>query len=187
MYFISKHAPEDIFAKVPDSDRGKVRIKLSGYMVKVSSQRLITFKRSPSCVVCGITGDMLVLEFGGSRLPKPGDKNQGSPHLNFYAKWDDSDIKLLKGRKSILMTKDHIVPRSKGGTDALDNYQTMCFRCNEFKGSLDVNPEEIRHLMSMWHSGAGGRPAKIEVMTKYLNSLNKEPGRFVNGKVLYEG
>jgi 5-methylcytosine-specific restriction endonuclease McrA len=32
------------------------------------------------------------------------------------------------------LTVDHIVPRSKGGTDALENLQTMCSPCNGRKG-----------------------------------------------------
>ena len=28
------------------------------------------------------------------------------------------------------MTKDHIVPKSKGGADHLDNLETMCDQCN---------------------------------------------------------
>ena len=28
------------------------------------------------------------------------------------------------------MTKDHIHPRSKGGANALDNYDPMCSPCN---------------------------------------------------------
>ena len=33
------------------------------------------------------------------------------------------------------MTKDHIIPKSKGGKDILDNFQTMCFECNTKKGN----------------------------------------------------
>ena len=33
------------------------------------------------------------------------------------------------------MTKDHILPKSKGGKDEIDNYQTMCIRCNKAKGN----------------------------------------------------
>lgn len=35
----------------------------------------------------------------------------------------------------VLMTKDHIVPHSKGGIDDISNYQTMCVRCNQKKGN----------------------------------------------------
>ena len=31
------------------------------------------------------------------------------------------------------LTLDHILPKSKGGTDALDNLQTMCRTCNQAK------------------------------------------------------
>ena len=33
------------------------------------------------------------------------------------------------------MTKDHIVPRSKGGGNGLHNMQTMCIVCNQEKGN----------------------------------------------------
>ena len=34
-------------------------------------------------------------------------------------------------------TIDHIVAKSKGGTDHLDNLQLLCNYCNSFKGTLD--------------------------------------------------
>ena len=34
-------------------------------------------------------------------------------------------------------TVDHIVPRSKGGTDHLDNLQLLCGACNSTKGTID--------------------------------------------------
>ena len=33
------------------------------------------------------------------------------------------------------LTKDHIVPSSKGGTDTPDNIQLHCFACNTSKGN----------------------------------------------------
>lgn len=34
------------------------------------------------------------------------------------------------------LTLDHIRPKSKGGTNALDNLQTLCRRCNNLKADL---------------------------------------------------
>lgn len=50
-----------------------------------------------------------------------------SYHLNLYA--------VDENGKEILMTKDHIIPKSKGGKDHISNYQTMCVRCNMTKGN----------------------------------------------------
>jgi len=35
-----------------------------------------------------------------------------------------------------LMTVDHIKPKSKGGTNELDNYQPMCLTCNQKKKDI---------------------------------------------------
>ena len=33
-------------------------------------------------------------------------------------------------------TKDHKIPKSAGGKNSIENYQTMCWTCNSKKGSL---------------------------------------------------
>ena len=82
------------------------------YTVKTGSQRLRLFLNNRTCVICGRVGTHFVLEQ---------DHNHTNPHLNLYS--DDK----------ILMTKDHIIPRSKGGKDCMSNYQTMCLSCNAKK------------------------------------------------------
>ncbi|MBS1940563.1 MAG: HNH endonuclease [Bacteroidetes bacterium] len=47
---------------------------------------------------------------------------------------------------SITLHIDHIIPRSKGGLDQADNYQTLCDTCNLGKGNRDNT--NIRELHS---------------------------------------
>lgn len=97
--------------------KNKVRKELDGFRVSLSSDRLAVFAKSLICTQCGITGSIFKLDLQGN----------SAPHLNLYAIKSDGT--------EMLMTKDHIVPKSKGGHDSLDNYQTMCADCNVAKGN----------------------------------------------------
>jgi len=77
------------------------------------------------CPVCKAKGSYFALE----RTPGKGRTKYNKWHFNLYAK----DI---FGR-DVLMTKDHTHPRSKGGTDDLDNLEPWCLGCNSRKGSTD--------------------------------------------------
>jgi 5-methylcytosine-specific restriction endonuclease McrA len=94
--------------------------EIDGVMVKMSSQRYAVFKKSLVCVKCGISGVFFAIE-------KPEKPENAKYHLNLYA--------INKDGKEVLMTKDHIVPKSKGGKNVLTNYQTMCYTCNYEKGN----------------------------------------------------
>ena len=39
-----------------------------------------------------------------------------------------------------LVTADHVIPRSKGGTDAYENLRPAHKRCNKDRGNADVPP-----------------------------------------------
>lgn len=74
-----------------------------------------------TCVKCGLKSDHVML----------GRDKGGSLHWDLYAK-DDT-----------MMTIDHILPRSKGGVDKHKNYQLMCMPCNESKGNMIENVDEL--------------------------------------------
>ena len=93
--------------------------KYDGHMVKMMSQRYQLFvKQGITCVQCGVVGQYFGLE-------KNKNEERERYHFNLYG---------IKDGVETLITKDHILPKSKGGKDTLKNYQVMCFECNSLKG-----------------------------------------------------
>ena len=93
-----------------------------GDPIKLGSDRYKTFKvKGVTCVRCGVVG-----RFFAKRA-----SSDGSYHMNLFAVRPDGS--------EVLMTKDHIVPRSRGGKDHLSNYQPMCATCNTKKGNRPEN------------------------------------------------
>jgi len=86
-----------------------------GHMVKMYSQRYQLFaSKGVTCVECGLAGAFFGLE--KSKFQE-GDRY----HFNLYG---------IRNGEEVLITKDHIMPKSKGGKNHLSNYQVMCFECN---------------------------------------------------------
>ena len=127
-----KYLPEEVFPFVVRAHKlhGRAsaaagqRRDFDGDSVNMASDRLKTFARNRRCVCCGIEGQYFVKERG---VPRPGSTSPGVFHLNVYAVAADGT--------EVLMTKDHIVPKSAGGPSCPVNYQTMCCLCNVAKGS----------------------------------------------------
>lgn len=114
---------EEVRDKVKDvlfeKDKKLAKVDFDGDLINGNSQRYQTFfTKGCKCVVCGIEGKYFA---------KERHLQDKSYHLNLYAVDDNGN--------EILMTKDHIMPRSKGGIDDISNYQTMCKLCNEAKGN----------------------------------------------------
>lgn len=119
----STYSIDEVYDKVKDvlfeKDKRLAKIDFDGDSIKGNSQRYQTFfTKGCKCVVCGIEGKFFA---------KEKFVDQSTYHLNLYAVDDNGD--------EILMTKDHIMPHSKGGIDDIGNYQTMCKLCNEAKGN----------------------------------------------------
>lgn len=121
---LRSYDPDSVLALVgPDNKPIEVNIDETQYKIKVSSLRLQCFKRSKVCTECGLVGTIISVDAFTIK------SDQTGVHFNLYGEKDG---------KSRLMTKDHIIPKSKGGPDHLDNLQTMCDQCNNTKGSTVI-------------------------------------------------
>jgi 5-methylcytosine-specific restriction endonuclease McrA len=118
----STHNINDVYNAVKDvlfSEEREKKVLLDGDKIKGNSHRYQTFfTKGTKCVYCGIEGKYFAKE--KCRRCK-------SYHLNLYALDNEGN--------EVLMTKDHIIPKSKGGIDDISNYQTMCEPCNMAKGN----------------------------------------------------
>lgn len=95
-----------------------------GHPVRMDSQRYRVFKeKGTGCVECGIKGSHFRLE--RHALDMENERNRF--HFNLYA--------VNGAGQEVLMTKDHITPKSLGGSNRLENLQPMCRFCNERKGN----------------------------------------------------
>ncbi len=137
--------------------RGVEKIEVDGYSVKTTSHRYPVFNKNCKCVWCGAPGVEMRLEVS--------DGNPNAAHFNLYT---------ADGR---LMTKDHIVAASNGGSNSHNNYQTMCMKCNNRKATFKAPESRLRNKNLLYSS-----MEKIEQL-----SLIKNPS--VRGKlrVTYHG
>lgn len=96
--------------------KARTSIEAEGFQVYTESLRYATFyQKGCTCAACGKVGTYFELD--------PGD-NPKRRHFNLYAE------------DGTLMTKDHIIPTSRGGKyNAVENLQTMCVDCNCAKGA----------------------------------------------------
>lgn len=110
---------EEVLSQVEPYTKEKIRKYFGKYEVKVNSLRLNLFKtKGLACVTCGLIGSYFTLEK---------TIRDFRPHFNLYGLNEDGE--------EILMTKDHILPKSLGGKDTLENLQPMCTICNGLKGN----------------------------------------------------
>ena len=150
---------DEILAHVTFEDKKKeFVVNGNSYSIKMSSDRYLVFKRNRMCVSCGLEGTKMILDLN------PGDQN---PHFNLYGE---------ENGRLVLMTKDHIVPKAKGGQDVLDNYQTCCMLCNNLKGDFDLSIEQVRELRQLYRN-------EERLSKKELNELiRKIRGEFTTQK-----
>ena len=96
----------------------------------------VFYNKGVECINCGLEATQLAI----------GIDNAGKKHIDIYT--DDF----------YPLTVDHTIPRSKGGSDDLENLEPMCARCNTKKGNqLDwdgkTNGKIIQEQENGWERG----------------------------------
>lgn len=110
---------EEYLNRSGDGNKSHSDIEVDGFKVRPISLRYMTFyQKGIKCACCGKEGKYFQLD-----SDRNGMNANSRRHFNLYAE------------DGTLMTKDHIIPKSKGGVDKVSNMQTMCYPCNKAKGA----------------------------------------------------
>lgn len=101
-----------------------------GVMYEISiSDTAKTVARNPRCCFCGAEATKAFIT-----------EQQGKFGVKFFTE---------KNGELILFTKDHKIPKSKGGRNSFNNYQTCCEICNRLKGDISKDNEVSKCVIEM--------------------------------------
>lgn len=107
---------DEIFKWIEDNPK-RIYWEKDNYRINTKRAKVF-YKKGLICVNCGAKGLFFALE----------QDRGGGIHLDLYGYIDEEEV---------LITVDHIIPKSKGGVNRLINYQIMCKICNEMKADND--------------------------------------------------
>lgn len=149
---------DDVLPYISREDRKReYKVREDVYLVRMDSPRYFVFRENIRCSACGLEGVKFCLE------QSPGDKN---PHFNLYG---------IENNRYILMTKDHVRPKSKGGKNEIKNYQTYCTICNNLKGNNEsLSNEHIKYLREVYNDNKNLPKKKLNFL------LDKNKAIFFN-------
>lgn len=106
--------------------KGHEDLNVDGCVVSLSSERYEVFRlKGTKCPFCGLEGSYFALE--KFKVEQKNTTITNRYHFNLYG--------TNEAGEEIMFTKDHILPKSLGGINHMDNYRTMCKTCNEKRGN----------------------------------------------------
>lgn len=163
MITLDEYPLSDFLALIPEeSDRHLKKTIVVGnrtYYIKVATDRILTLKKSQVCACCDLKGTTVLIQ-----------DNTNGPHFNLYA---DSGV---------LMTADHIKPRSLDGASHHTNYQTLCANCNQLKSNMDIDAQQLRMLRTLYlqhlSMGKGKKKAKHLAKQEFAKLQKQKENRF---------
>lgn len=114
-------------------DRGVSMYDMGFYQLRIDRTRLKTFTTHGCfCHACGASASFMYTEahMNESIFQKwyfnPYDNPKPIAHINLYG-WKNGDL--------FMLTSDHVIPRSLGGSNSLTNRIPLCRECNQLKGN----------------------------------------------------
>lgn len=115
-------------------------------------------QKGTTCVSCGIVGTHAIVWHEM--------KNTSQIHTDLIYLPDDYLENPEAMYRMIMITMDHILPKSKGGPKSLDNLQPMCVTCNKIKGDNVISVENQAIQIAALK--------RQSYLSKRLNQLNSE-------------
>lgn len=141
------------------SERIEFKVGDQSYFVKMNSSRYFVFQKSHVCIACGLEGKVFLLEKHPHSIP---------PHFNLYGE--------EKGNL-VLMTKDHIIPRAKNGSEKLENFVTCCHICNNLKADYDLTYDQVSEVRKVFDANQeASRKARSKAIRDARDALVKKTG-----------
>ncbi len=127
---------------------------------KVSNLRVYAVNGC-TCANCGLVGNTIIAW----------KDNGGSDHIDLFHKTRS---------RLVLMNRDHIIPKSKKGSNTDWNYQTMCEKCNSKKGNRETqNDRNLSKFREHWRKiYISGHDRVWNYLPKFL--LNRETRKKIN-------
>lgn len=128
-------------------------VKVEGITDPQSTKIQMFGNGQTTCVSCGIKGNHFYIE-------RHENDTISKYSLNLYA-IDEHGMEQM-------LTWDHIIPKSLGGSNLLDNAQCMCEKCNRAKGNYLSLTELIeiggrKNALTMYASPIIGKKSKIRI------------------------
>lgn len=117
--------------EIPPVLEGKILFP-NGMSVNCKSTRmkLLWVHKNLVCEFCGIAAKYAWVE---AHIATP-----EQTHLNFYG--------IDAGGQEVLLTWDHVEPKSLGGSNSLTNAQCLCTICNSIKGNDLPNGSDVTKI-----------------------------------------